>query len=364
MEPSREDERWPKRWMASTAAAMYGGAAAVGLIEGLIPGGQEFSLLPGAIAFVIVVFLLVAGPRLPVPALAALGPIGVVLIAGAVGSTDGPGDGAVLYVWPVLWVSYFFGRGGSILIVAWIGIVHGTMLATLQAGEGSLVDRWLDVMVSVGIVAVVVQALARRNRRLLSRLTAEARVDKLTSVLNRRGFDERVAIELAQARREGTAVAAVVFDIDHFKRVNDERGHETGDQVLARLGAVLRGQSREADVVGRVGGEEFVTVLARSDPEHAGAYAERVRAAFTSASDPGLGLSRLTVSAGVVAAIAPDSIEELLHVADSAMYAAKRAGRDRTVVHGWLGAPPSEAAEASVGTAGAAASTAELGASA
>jgi diguanylate cyclase (GGDEF)-like protein len=324
--------------MAYTAAAMYGGAAAVGLIEGLIPGGSEFSLLPGLVAFGVVLFLLVAGPKLPMPALAALGPIGVLLIGAAIGSTEGPSDGAVLYVWPVLWVSYFFGRRGSVLIVAWIGIVHGFVLATMLPGEGAL-DRWLDVMVSVGVVAGVVQVLSEQNLKLLSRLRAEARVDKLTNVLNRRGFDERVQSELAQAQRESSPVAAVAFDIDHFKRVNDEWGHEAGDQVLARLGAVLRSETRDADVVARLGGEEFVTVLARSDIEHARAYAERVRAAFTASGDLGLGLPRLTVSAGVAAALAPDSPLKLLQAADSALYAAKRAGRDRTIVHGWIPGP-------------------------
>jgi diguanylate cyclase (GGDEF)-like protein len=327
--------------MAYSAAAMYGGAAALGLIEGLIPGGEEISLLPAAIAFAFVVLLLRVGPRFPLPLFEALGPIGAILIAGAISSNQGPGDGAVLYMWPVLWQSYFFGRRGSIMIVAWIGVVHGFALETMQPHEGAI-DRWLDVMISVGIVAAVVQAMSERNRRLLSRLTEEARVDKLTEVFNRRGFDERVEVELAQARREGTAVAAVAFDIDHFKRINDEWGHEVGDQVLVRLGAVLRSETRDADVVARVGGEEFVTLLARSDVEHAKAYAERVRAAFSANSDLGLDLPQLTVSAGVAAAVAPDGADELLHVADAALYAAKRGGRDRAVVHGWLPTAASE----------------------
>jgi diguanylate cyclase (GGDEF)-like protein len=327
--------------MAHTAAAMYGGAAALGVIEGLIPGGQSFSLLPGLISLIFVIFLLAAGPRLPVTALAALGPIGVVLIAGAISSTEAPGDAAVLYMWPVLWVSYFFGRKESILIVAWVGVAHAAALILMQPEYAGSFDRWFDVMVSVGIVAAVVQALSGRNRRLLSKLAAEARIDKLTDVLNRRGFDERVEIELALARREGSAVAAVAFDIDHFKRINDEWGHEAGDQVLVHLGAVLRSETREGDVVARIGGEEFVTMLARSVLDQARAYAERVRAAFSSSIDLGLDLPRLTVSAGAAAAVAPGEAQELLHVADSALYAAKRAGRDRTVVHGWLGTPPS-----------------------
>ena len=312
--------------MAFTAAAMYGGATFVGLVEGLIPGGPELSLLPAFAALGFVLLLVVVGPRLPTLVLASLGPIGAALIAFAIATTPtGQGDGVLLYIWPVLWVSYFFGRSASILIVAWVGVVQG---AALIYSEGVL-DRWIDVMVSVGVAAAVVHALAERNKRLVARLEAEARVDKLTGVLNRRGFDERAQVELERARREGTPVAVVSLDIDYFKRVNDEWGHEVGDRVLVRLGAVLRAHTRGGDVVGRLGGEEFVTLLPGTDVAQAKAIAERVRAGF--AADPGP--PRVTVSAGVTAAIGPASIEELMQVADSALYAAKRGGRDRTVVN-------------------------------
>jgi diguanylate cyclase (GGDEF)-like protein len=338
-----------KRLMAYTAAAMYGGAAFVGLLEGAIPGGQRFSLLPALGALVVVIPLLFVGPRLPLPALAALGPIGAALIAASLATTEGHGDGAVLYMWPVLWTSYFFGRRGTILIVAWIGVVDALALASMSSGPAGI-DRWLDVMVTVGIVAAVVDYLAEHNRKLVVGLSAEARVDKLTGVLNRRGFDERVEVELEHSRREGGSVAVVSFDLDHFKRVNDDWGHDAGDRVLARLGSVLQGQSRGTDVVARLGGEEFAALLPGSGLDGARDYAERVRAEFSAGRDRGLDLPRLTVSAGVVAAVAPEHSEVLLHAADSALYAAKRAGRDRTCVYGLLGAAAAEpAAEASDG---------------
>ena len=111
----------------------------------------------------------------------------------------------------------------------------------------------------------------------MARLEAEARIDKLTGVLNRRGFDERAQLELERARREGRSVGAVSFDIDYFKRVNDEWGHEVGDRVLVRLGAVLRAQTRGADVVGRMGGEEFVILLPGTDVAQAEAWAATAR---------------------------------------------------------------------------------------
>jgi diguanylate cyclase (GGDEF)-like protein len=314
--------------MAYTAAAMYGGAVFVNLVEGAVPGGPELSLLPGFAAFGFVLVLVAVGPRLPRSALFALGPIGAALIAYALATTPpDQNDGALLYVWPVLWVTYFFGRRGAIFIVAWVAAVHGVAVIAMDDG---VFDRWMDVAVSVAVVAVVVHSLVEANRRLVVRLAAEARVDKLTGVLNRRGFHERAEVEVERARRQEGWLGAATFDIDYFKRVNDEWGHETGDRVLEHLGEVLRTESRSADVVARMGGEEFVALLPGVDVEGAMAYAERVREAF--ARGDGLGLPPVTVSAGVSAAIAPLGVEGLLPSADSALYAAKRAGRDRALV--------------------------------
>jgi diguanylate cyclase (GGDEF)-like protein len=314
--------------MAYTAAAMFGGAVVVNLVEGLIPGGPELTLLPGFAALVCVAVLAAVGPRLPRQALFALGPLGAALIAYALATTPpDQNDGALLYVWPVLWVTYFFGRRGAIVIVAWVAVVQG--IAVIEM-DGGVFDRWMDVVVSVAVVAVVVHSLVQVNRRLVARLEAEARVDKLTGVLNRRGFEERAAVEVERARRQDAPIGVVTFDIDYFKRVNDEWGHETGDRVLEHLGAVLRTESRRADVVARMGGEEFVALLPGVDSGDAMAYAERVRDAF--AGETGLGLPHVTVSAGVSAVVAPASVDELLQPADSALYAAKRAGRDRALV--------------------------------
>jgi diguanylate cyclase (GGDEF)-like protein len=175
----------------------------------------------------------------------------------------------------------------------------------------------------------VVHWLSERNRRLVKRLEAEARVDQLTGILNRRGFLEQAPLEPERAAHDGSWLAAVTFDIDHFKSVNDDYGHETGDRVLANLGAILRAETRTIDVVGRVGGEEFVALLGGSDTSRALAYAERVRWRFAEFDDPGL--PPVTVSAGVAAAIAPEALDALLSEADAALYAAKNAGRDRAV---------------------------------
>src|SRR5271165_3923004 len=117
--------------MAYTAAAMYGGAAFDGSIEGFLPGDPSFAIVPVLLAIAVTAVLVLVGPRLPRWALAPLGPIGVVLIAYALSATPGAGDGAILYIWPVLWTTFFFGRRGAISIVAFIGVAHAITLLLL-----------------------------------------------------------------------------------------------------------------------------------------------------------------------------------------------------------------------------------------
>jgi diguanylate cyclase (GGDEF)-like protein len=315
--------------MAYSAAAMYGGAICIDVIDAIVPGGSGFSTTPDLVGLGIVAVILAVGPRLPRWVLASLSPVGVALLAYAVASVPGAGDGAVLYMWPVLWTVFFFGLPGAIAVVACIGVAHGLVLISLAPTDGYF-DRWVDVMSAVSVVAAVVQMLMRTNERLHAHLVAEARTDKLTGLLNRRGFDERAAVELAHARRETSSIAVASFDLDYFKRINDEWGHETGDRVLAFLGAALTSQSREVDIIARFGGEEFVALLPGTDSAEADAFTRRIRRALADADASGL--PRVRVSAGVASAIAPESIEPLLQRADSALYTAKRDGRNRTEI--------------------------------
>ncbi len=314
---------------AYTAAAMYGAAAFDGVISDLIPGDPNSPIAAVLAASALAILILAAGPRLPRWALAPLGPIGVAVVAYSLVGNASATDGAVLYLWPVLWAAFFFGRRGAVSIVICVGVAHGLALLSLPAAS-SYPGRWIDVMISVSVVAAVVRVLAHRNEELLTRLAGEARIDRLTGLLNRRGFEERASLELAHARRSGHSIAIAAFDIDHFKQINDEWGHQTGDLVLARVGAALATLSREVDVTARVGGEEFVVLLPAGDSADADAFTERIR--LTLAAGGASGLPAVRVSAGVAVAVAPGSIEPLLRRADHALYAAKRAGRDRTVI--------------------------------
>ncbi len=312
----------PERLLVRSGAGVYAGAAAIGAIEAAIPGGPEFSAIPGLIAIALVPLIALIGPRVPRSALAALGPIGAALIAFAVATSSGASDAAILYAWPILWVAYFYGTRPTAITVASIGVAHAIALLSMP-GAGNI-DRWCDVMASVTIAAVVVRALGVRNERLVGQLTAEARIDPLTELLNRRGLAERFDHEIARASRAGTSLAVVAIDIDHFKRINDTHGHEAGDRALAWIAHRLSEQTRGADITARIGGEEFLIVLPGAALESAFEFAERLREGIAEHAP-----FSLTISAGVAAGVAPSGAA-LTEAADQALYAAKRAGRNVT----------------------------------
>ena len=159
---------------------------------------------------------------------------------------------------------------------------------------------------------------------------AAANTDALTGLPNRRhtlAFLERA---LVGARDKGAPLAVAIFDIDHFKRINDLHGHGVGDAVIRRVAQRAKASLREEDMVGRYGGEEFVCVLQRSSAQAAELVAERVRQAIETANgradDEG---PPATVSIGVAVYAGETSVEELLQRADEALYTAKREGRNR-----------------------------------
>ncbi len=314
--------------MAYTASAMAGAAALDGLIEGFLPGDPKFAVVPVAVVLVMFVALLAVGPRLPRWGLALIGPIGVALIAYALATSPGPGDGAILYALPVLWTTIFFGRRGAFAIVACVGVGEAVALLLLPAAS-AYPGRWVDVMVTTSAIAIVAHVLESRSALLLERLRGEARTDPLTGLLNRRGFDEHAARELAHAGRDGRPIALATFDIDHFKQINDEHGHVVGDRALVHIARLLAGESRGIDVAARLGGEEFAVLMPGSDRAGAEGFAERVRYALATADVAHL--PNIRVSAGITATDVPIEVETMLQRGDSALYAAKRGGRDRTV---------------------------------
>ncbi|MBN9424511.1 MAG: hypothetical protein BGO63_16895 [Candidatus Accumulibacter sp. 66-26] len=165
-----------------------------------------------------------------------------------------------------------------------------------------------------------------------AQLATLASRDGLTGALNRRAGDERLAAEVQRAGRSGQALAALMVDVDHFKRVNDSFGHAAGDTVLREVGALLGSAVRGSDSVIRYGGEEFLVLLPDTDAAGAAALAEKLRGAL--AAECGREIGGVTASLGVAAARGAIDAEALLRAADRALYAAKAGGRNRVCVAG------------------------------
>lgn len=173
-------------------------------------------------------------------------------------------------------------------------------------------------------------------RAVFTDLRSQASTDPLTGLTNRRSIIQQAQHEIDRAARTQHPLAFLMFDIDHFKAVNDTYGHPAGDTVLCAVADTARATFRHIDSVGRIGGEEFLAVLPDSDQENAKAAAERFRRAIA-AKEFKLGDHRMgiTMSIGVVIPdLSKDSvtIETVMQSADQALYAAKNGGRNRVVV--------------------------------
>ena len=189
----------------------------------------------------------------------------------------------------------------------------------------------LPLLATVGFLLMCTE----RAQEMLERT---ARVDYLTGIYNRRAIEDLAMRAISAARRHGIPLAIMIVDVDHFKRVNDEHGHECGDNALIEAVRRMREIVRQEDLVGRQGGEEFVVVMPDIDLASAQAAAERLRRSFSdqpmTLNDGEVGVVLpLTISIGVAALEPSDQqFSHLLRRADRAMYAAKMAGRNRVML--------------------------------
>ncbi|MHC8357951.1 GGDEF domain-containing protein [Pseudomonas sp. LB3P81] len=159
--------------------------------------------------------------------------------------------------------------------------------------------------------------------------------DRLTGLYNRGHWEESLKGAYARHQRYGNATSLVMFDIDHFKRVNDTYGHQAGDKVIEQVARLVREHVRDTDVAGRYGGEEFGVVLSDTDKTSAAVFAERLRKAVEGLEVLHNGQSiRFTISLGVADLSQPSTnYADLIAWADQALYASKKAGRNRVTVY-------------------------------
>lgn len=188
---------------------------------------------------------------------------------------------------------------------------------------------------------VTAQRAAEEARaRLLEELAARATTDALTVLKNRRAAADALASELERARRYNRPLSVVLFDLDHFKAINDDFGHEAGDDVLRSFARVLERTARSTDVVARWGGEEFLAVVQEADLDAARVFAERVLTGLLEANplaeildDRPASVRAVTCSAGVTSLHPEDDPDGIVRRADKALYEAKHEGRNRVCSH-------------------------------
>jgi diguanylate cyclase (GGDEF)-like protein len=233
---------------------------------------------------------------------------------------------ALIRRWPALFVPIL--HGGIFLlpmVLASLPLDHG--------GFRNLSTGWVAVF-AIEIVLYVVGAafivLVLAKDRTVRIYKTAAATDPLTGLLNRRGFFEAAATLMTANGAAKAPVSVLAFDLDHFKSINDRFGHNMGDTMLGLFAAVARKTMRADDIIGRLGGEEFVAILSGTLAD-ATVAAERVRVAFETASRlPGGHQIPATVSIGVASGSPHTAIEALIDRADAALYCAKANGRNRT----------------------------------
>ncbi len=224
----------------------------------------------------------------------------------------------------------------GIAYVAWMPL--GLMMPIQEVGR-TYASSWLPITVliaTLGRIALSIVVLATVKERQEMRQRMFALTDSLTGLPNRRALFEAADALAVHIRATGSSISVMVLDLDHFKRVNDTHGHRLGDRVLQQFSRTLATEIGDGSIVGRLGGEEFAAILPGCTLGAAQAKAERVRAAFADAATvvDGLPVSG-TVSIGVAAHSGRDcDIGALFHRADSALYVAKQAGRNRVAVVG------------------------------
>jgi diguanylate cyclase (GGDEF)-like protein len=236
------------------------------------------------------------------------------------------------------WPWRLAGAGGALLAAAGALSTYDAIdNVLLRPHDPLILASWLWFLLfdlPLPILALLLIAAWRERDRAMAELSRLSVTDALTGALNRRGFLERAATSIAQAQRSGLPTAQIMFDIDHFKAVNDGYGHAAGDEVLRNVARALLLAMRPGDLLGRLGGEEFAVLLYDSTVVAGVSIADRLRADVRAGVAHPAGVGRhVTVSGGVAPAHGAFESETALSLAltsaDNALYAAKREGRDR-----------------------------------
>jgi len=215
------------------------------------------------------------------------------------------------------------------LVAQWTGGV-GDFAQSYIATTYALYSQSVGAILQVALGLLTLLMLVRD---MLVEVTARSETDPLSSLLNRRGFEDRAVTALAASSQTGVPIALVTADLDSFKSINDSFGHNTGDEVIIAFASLMAAHSTKQALVSRMGGEEFAVLLPETNIAAARLYAETLRAAFATLPIGALpGHVRVTASFGVAEFDGRESLSDLRRRADAALYVSKRGGRDRVSV--------------------------------
>ncbi|HEY3376922.1 MAG TPA: GGDEF domain-containing protein [Armatimonadota bacterium] len=256
----------------------------------------------------------------------------LLLLLGIIDFVTGPDISMIVfYLLPVM------------LVAAYVGRTSGLTISFTSAGIWLIADllgshRYAHCVIpywnTLGIfgVFIIVTLSFYALKAALSRERALARVDDVTGMANGRAFQEAVALEMQRTARYKHPFTIAYLDIDDFKAINDTHGHSAGDKLLRTVASTMRGSLRATDVVARLGGDEFAILLPETDAAAATAVMAKLRNVLSAAMEHGPVL--LTLSIGVVTCLeAPETLDEILHLADSLMYDGKKSGKNSIIYH-------------------------------
>ncbi len=212
--------------------------------------------------------------------------------------------------------------------------IHNDVTGQLYSLERLLYKLTFIPILGMSLFCAVIWHLIRRLRNDVGQIERLSMTDGLTGLLNRGTLMEKLHFETGRARRYQHPIALMVCDVDNFKQINDTFGHQVGDEALKSVSGALRSLARTTDIIGRYGGDEFIVVLPESGGEGASQFASRLMASLREEQNRSVHVSisighTLSIGIAVMVPGAPVSAEELLRLADKALYEAKKSGKNR-----------------------------------
>ena len=245
------------------------------------------------------------------------------------------GLAGMLWMYCVLMGNFLLVGRGTAVVISAIAIVA----VSISDPALPLLSEKLMFVTSASVASLFAYLFASRSEHQRAQLETIAAHDSLTGAYNRRGLDIELEVAMANSLRTGTPLGLLVFDIDHFKRINDSFGHEVGDSVLVQIAQATRRCTRRGDRFFRLGGEEFGLLIPGADGRSLRCIAEKLRA--TIEDELVCNGTPITVSIGATWLMPGERATDLLARADVAMYRAKREGRNRVVVEETVSEEPS-----------------------